>query len=50
MQHRSPADQTTCASGFPPPAIALAGASQLAGEDFIGEQKELYLSEERTGD
>jgi glucose-6-phosphate 1-dehydrogenase len=34
----------------PNPAIALAARVKLAGEDFIGEQKELYLSEERTGD
>jgi len=34
----------------PNPAIALAARVKLAGEDFVGEQKELYLSEERTGD
>jgi glucose-6-phosphate 1-dehydrogenase len=34
----------------PNPAIALAARVKLAGEDFIGEQQELYLSEERTGD
>jgi glucose-6-phosphate 1-dehydrogenase len=34
----------------PNPAIALAARVKLAGEDFVGEQQELYLSEERTGD
>ena len=34
----------------PDPAIALAARVKLAGQDFIGEQKELYLSEERSGD
>ena len=34
----------------PNPAIALAARVKLAGQDFIGEQKELYLSEERSGD
>ena len=34
----------------PNPAIALAARVKRAGEDFVGEQKELYLSEERTGD
>jgi glucose-6-phosphate 1-dehydrogenase len=34
----------------PNPAIALAARVKLAGEEFTGEQQELYLSEERTGD
>jgi glucose-6-phosphate 1-dehydrogenase len=34
----------------PEPAIALAARVKLAGKDFVGEQKELYLSEERSGD
>jgi glucose-6-phosphate 1-dehydrogenase len=34
----------------PDPAIALAARVKLAGQDFVGEQKELYLSEERSGD
>jgi glucose-6-phosphate 1-dehydrogenase len=34
----------------PDPAIALAARVKLAGQDFFGEQQELYLSEERTGD
>jgi glucose-6-phosphate 1-dehydrogenase len=34
----------------PNPAIALAARVKLAGEDFVGEQQELYLSEERSGD
>jgi glucose-6-phosphate 1-dehydrogenase len=34
----------------PNPAIALAARVKRAGEDFVGEQQELYLSEERSGD
>jgi glucose-6-phosphate 1-dehydrogenase len=34
----------------PNPAIAVAARVKLAGQDFVGEQQELYLSEERTGD
>lgn len=34
----------------PDPAIALAARVKLAGEEFIGAQQELYLSEQRTGD
>ena len=34
----------------PQPAIALAARVKLAGEEFIGEQRELYLSEEQTGE
>jgi glucose-6-phosphate 1-dehydrogenase len=34
----------------PNPAIALAARVKLAGKDFTGEQRELYLSEERSGD
>jgi glucose-6-phosphate 1-dehydrogenase len=34
----------------PNPAIALAARVKRAGEDFVGEQRELYLSEERSGD
>jgi glucose-6-phosphate 1-dehydrogenase len=34
----------------PNPAIALAARVKLAGEEFTGEQQELYLSEQRTGD
>jgi glucose-6-phosphate 1-dehydrogenase len=34
----------------PNPAIAVAVRVKIAGEDFVGEQKELYLSEERSGD
>jgi glucose-6-phosphate 1-dehydrogenase len=34
----------------PDPAIALAARVKLAGKDFVGEQRELYLSEERSGD
>jgi glucose-6-phosphate 1-dehydrogenase len=34
----------------PNPAIALAARVKLAGQEFVGEQQELYLSEERTGD
>jgi glucose-6-phosphate 1-dehydrogenase len=34
----------------PNPAIALAARVKLAGENFIGEQRELYLSEEQTGE
>jgi glucose-6-phosphate 1-dehydrogenase len=30
-------------------AIALAARVKIAGKDFIGEQRELYLSEERPG-
>jgi glucose-6-phosphate 1-dehydrogenase len=34
----------------PYPCIALAARVKLAGEEFIGEQRELYLSEEQTGE
>jgi predicted GH43/DUF377 family glycosyl hydrolase len=34
----------------PDPAIAVAARVKLAGQDFVGEQRELYLSEERSGD
>jgi glucose-6-phosphate 1-dehydrogenase len=34
----------------PDPAIALAARVKLAGEEFIGEQRELFLSEEQTGE
>jgi glucose-6-phosphate 1-dehydrogenase len=34
----------------PDPAIAIAARVKRAGEDFVGEQQELYLSEERSGD
>jgi glucose-6-phosphate 1-dehydrogenase len=34
----------------PNSAIALAARVKLAGQNFIGEQQELYLSEERSGD
>jgi glucose-6-phosphate 1-dehydrogenase len=34
----------------PNPAIALAARVKRPGEDFVGEQQELYLSEERSGD
>src|SRR5665213_1952614 len=34
----------------PDPAIALAARVKRAGEDFVGKQQELYLSEERSGD
>ena len=34
----------------PNPAIAVAARVKLAGQDFVGEQRELYLSEERTCD
>jgi glucose-6-phosphate 1-dehydrogenase len=34
----------------PNSAIALAARVKLAGEDFVGEERELYLSEERSGD
>jgi len=34
----------------PDPAIALAARVKLAGKDFVGDQRELYLSEERSGD
>jgi glucose-6-phosphate 1-dehydrogenase len=33
----------------PNSAIALAARVKIAGEDFVGEQRELYLSEERPG-
>jgi glucose-6-phosphate 1-dehydrogenase len=33
----------------PDPAIALAARVKVAGKDFIGEQRELYLSEEQPG-
>jgi glucose-6-phosphate 1-dehydrogenase len=33
----------------PDSAIALAARVKIAGKDFIGEQRELYLSEERAG-
>ncbi|MDQ2839470.1 MAG: glucose-6-phosphate dehydrogenase, partial [Acidobacteriota bacterium] len=33
----------------PDSAIALAARVKIAGKDFIGEQRELYLSEERPG-
>jgi glucose-6-phosphate 1-dehydrogenase len=33
----------------PNSAVALAARVKLAGKDFIGEQRELYLSEERPG-
>jgi len=33
----------------PDSAIALAARVKVAGKDFTGEQRELYLSEERTG-
>jgi glucose-6-phosphate 1-dehydrogenase len=33
----------------PDPAIAIAARVKLAGEEFIGEQRELFLSEEQTG-
>jgi glucose-6-phosphate 1-dehydrogenase len=34
----------------PNSAIALAARVKLAGEEFVGEERELYLSEERSGD
>ena len=34
----------------PNSAIALAARVKIAGEDFIGEQRELYLSEEKPGE
>jgi glucose-6-phosphate 1-dehydrogenase len=34
----------------PNPAIAVAARVKLAGQDFVGEQRELYLSEVRSGD
>jgi glucose-6-phosphate 1-dehydrogenase len=34
----------------PDPAIALAARVKLAGEEFIGEQRELYLLEQRAGE
>jgi glucose-6-phosphate 1-dehydrogenase len=34
----------------PDSAVALAARVKLAGQDFIGEQRELYLSEERPGE
>jgi len=34
----------------PNSAVALAARVKLAGKDFIGEQRELYLSEERPGE
>ena len=34
----------------PNSAIALAARVKLAGEEFIGEQRELYLSEEQPGE
>jgi glucose-6-phosphate 1-dehydrogenase len=34
----------------PNAAVALAARVKLAGEEFIGEQRELYLSEEQTGE
>ena len=34
----------------PNSAVALAARVKLAGKDFVGEQRELYLSEERSGD
>jgi len=34
----------------PSAAVALAARVKLAGEEFIGEQRELYLSEEQTGE
>jgi len=40
------AGPTTCASGFPSAAIALAARVKLAGKEFVGDQRELYLSEE----
>jgi glucose-6-phosphate 1-dehydrogenase len=33
----------------PNSAVALAARVKLAGQDFVGEQRELYLSEERPG-
>jgi glucose-6-phosphate 1-dehydrogenase len=33
----------------PNSAVALAARVKLAGKDFVGEQRELYLSEERPG-
>jgi len=34
----------------PNSAVALAARVKLAGQDFVGEQRELYLSEERPGE
>jgi glucose-6-phosphate 1-dehydrogenase len=34
----------------PSAAVALAARVKLAGQEFIGEQRELYLSEEQTGE
>ena len=34
----------------PSSAVALAARVKLAGQDFIGEQRELYLLEERPGE
>jgi glucose-6-phosphate 1-dehydrogenase len=34
----------------PSAAVALAARVKLAGEEFVGEQRELYLSEEQTGE
>ena len=34
----------------PNPAIALAARVKVAGQDFVGKQQELYLSEEQSGD
>ena len=34
----------------PDSAIAIAARVKLAGKEFVGEQRELYMFEERTGD
>jgi glucose-6-phosphate 1-dehydrogenase len=34
----------------PSSAVALAARVKLAGQEFIGEQRELYLSEEQAGE
>jgi glucose-6-phosphate 1-dehydrogenase len=50
------ATRTTSRSNYmrfrlsPNSAIALAARVKLAGEEFVGEERELYLSEERSGD
>jgi glucose-6-phosphate 1-dehydrogenase len=50
------AESLTCRSNYfrfrlsPNSAVALAARVKLAGKDFVGEQRELYLSDDRPGE
>jgi len=49
-QRRPPARPLPALPGLPNTAVAIAARVKLAGKEFVGEQRELYLFEERTGE